>query len=190
MKKAWMGLVLSVSVVCAYAQKVIVDADRDQEADLSKYKTFYWASQVDSQLDEGGIFFLNDLILKAQIRDAVKDEMMALGYRVDSEQPDLIVNFRVFDKSTRIKSIEDYGPGYWTDVSYKPLGDTISYEVKPGTILLSLVDGKKGKVVFQGFASGLINNNEFIKDEVRIREAVHAIIDEADLTPKDLSKKD
>jgi hypothetical protein len=188
MKRTVLGLLLLVGMVCAYAQgRITVESDIDDDVDFSKYKTFSWASQVDSQLDERGVYFLNDLILKAQIREAVKSELMGLGYQLDPNQPDLIVNFRVFDQAARIKGVE---PEYWSGQTYGLIGDTTSYEVKPGTILLSLADRKKSKVVFQGFASGLIDNDHFIKDEVRIRQAVHMIADESGLKPKDLSKKD
>ena len=188
MKKAVMVWVLSVGMSCAFAQSnITVESDIDNEVDFSNYKTFSWASNVDSELDESGVYFLNDLILKAQIREAVKSEMMGLGYRFEPNNPDLIVNFRVFDQATRIKGVE---PDYWGGQTYTQVSDTVSYEVEAGTIMLSLVDRKETKAVFQGFASGLIDNDHFIKDEIRIREAIHLIVDESGLGARDLSKKD
>lgn len=188
MKKTATALMVLVSVVSTYAQSITVASDRDPKTDFSKYKTFYWASQIDSQLDEG-FYFLNDLILKAQVRDAVKAELMGLGYKPDANAPNLIVNFRLFDKPAHLKGIEGYGTNYWGDQTYRLISDTTTYHVEAGTLLVSLVDSKEGKLVWQGFASGLINNNEFLKDEGKIREAVNLIFDEYGLRAKEYSKK-
>ncbi len=60
--------------------------------------------------------FSNDLVFKADIRDAVEHEMQGLGYRMEAQSPDLIVNFRVFDQQARIKGYEGYGQGILGDV--------------------------------------------------------------------------
>jgi hypothetical protein len=61
--------------------------------------------------------------------------------------------------------------------------------VKAGTLLVSLVDRKKGAIVWQGFASGLIDNNQFIKDEVKIHEAVNLIFENYGMRADNYSKK-
>jgi len=68
------------------------------------------------------------------------------------------------------------------------VSDTTSYVVEPGTLLISLVDRKKGSLVWQGFASGLIDNNTFIKDEGKIREAVNLIFDEYGMRATDYDR--
>src|SRR5688500_1034344 len=113
MKKVmWICLMSIGFSIAVNAQTITVKSDRVQDSDFSDYKTFYWASQVDSWLDEG-LYFLNDLTMKAMIRDAVKGELMGLGYGLQSQDPDLIVNFRVFEKPVTIKGFEGYGASYW-----------------------------------------------------------------------------
>jgi hypothetical protein len=41
-----------------------------------------------------------------------------------------------------------------------------------------MIDRKNGSIVWQGFASGLINNDQFIKEEGKVREAVNLIFEE------------
>jgi hypothetical protein len=170
------------------AQTITVKSDRDLDADLSKYKTFYWSSQTDSWLDEG-MYFLNDLMMKSVIRDAVKGELMGLGYQMLSYEPDLIVNFRVFDKPVTLKGYEGYGTSYWGDQRYRDISDTTSYRVDAGTLLVSMADRESGKVVWQGFASGLIKDNAFVKDEGKIREAVNLIFDDYNQRAKEYTRK-
>jgi hypothetical protein len=191
MKKLWMVsmVVIGITSVNLSAQSITVASDRNPDTDFTKYKTYDFASQVDNELDEG-LYFLNDLVFKGQIRDAVNSELMGLGYKQTDDNPDLVVNFRVFDQATRIRGTEDYGTGYWGTDNYRSISDTTSYEVEPGTLMISLVDKKTGSMVWHGFASGLIDNNAFIKDEGKIREAVNLIFDEYGLRAREYSKRD
>lgn len=180
---------LSVGVVYGLnAQSITVKSDRSLDTDLSKYKTFYFSSQADAWLDQG-VYFMSDLHMKALVRDAVKAEMMGLGYELQSHEPDLIVNFRVFDKPVTIKGYEGYGVSYWGDERYREASDTTSYQVEAGTLLVSMAERESGQVVWQGFASGLIENNAFIKDEIKIREATNLIFEEFDQRAKEYTRK-
>ena len=188
MKKIMLIGLMSLGVAFANAQSITVNSDRSLDTDFSQYKTFYWSSQADQWLDEG-MYFLNDLTMKAMIRDAVKGELMGLGYTMQSNDPDLIINFRVFDEPVRLKGYEGYGTGYWGDEVHRDVSDTTSYAVEAGTLLLSIADRESGKVVWQGFASGLIENDAFIKDEGKIREAVNLIFENFDQRAKEYTRK-
>lgn len=189
MKRIMLMCLMSVGLAFATsAQSITVKSDRVTDTDFGDYKTFYWASQVDTWLDEG-LYFLNDLTMKVMIRDAVKSELMGLGYGLQSENPDLIVNFRVFEKPVTIKGFEDYGTSYWGEQQFRGISETASYDVAAGTLLVSLADRESGQVVWQGFASGLINNDAFIKDEGKIREAVNLVFEEYNQRAKEYSRK-
>ena len=189
MKKMMMVCLMSVGfMVAANAQTIRVESDRELDTDFSEYKTFYWSSQVDQWLDEG-MYFMNDLTMKAMIRDAVKGELMGKGYEMESSNPDLIVNFRVFEEPVTLKGYEGYGTSYWGDERYREAEDTTSYNVEAGTLLLSMADRESGKVVWQGFASGLIKDQAFVKDESTIRQAVNMIFEEFDQRAKEYTRK-
>ena len=189
MKRILSVLLVSVCFVgVANAQTINVKADRNLDTDFSKFNTFYFASQADAWLDEG-MYFLNDLHMKAMVRDAVKAELMGLGYDLQSSDPDLIVNFRVFDEPVTLKGYSGYGTSYWGDERYREPEDTTSYDVEAGTLLISMADRESGRVVWQGFASGLIQNNEFIKEEGTIREAVNLIFEEFNQRAKEYTRK-
>lgn len=189
MKRALLICFMSTGLLTAgMAQSITVKSDRNLDQDFSEYKTFYWSSQADAWLDEG-MYFLNDLTMKSMIRDAVKSEMMGLGYEMQSENPDLILNFRVFDEPVTLRGYEGYGTSYWGDERYREADDTTSYNVEAGTLLISMADRESGKVVWQGFASGLIENDVFIKDEGKIREAVNLVFEEFDQRAKEYTRK-
>lgn len=181
---------MSVGFIFAVnGQDITVKSDRSLDTEFDNYKSFYWSSQADAWLDEGGMYFLNDLGMKSIIRDAVKAEMMGLGYQLQSYEPDLIVNFRIFDKPVTLKGYEGYGTSYWGSEKYRTVDDSKSYDVEAGTLLVSLADRESGAVVWQGFASGLIENNVFIKEEGRIREAVNLIFEEYNQRAKEYTRK-
>lgn len=184
----WVFLVSLGAMINADAQTITVESDRRLEKDFSEYKTFYWSSQADAWLDEG-MYFLNDLGMKAVIRDAVKGELMGLGYQMQSHEPDLIVNFRVFEQPVTLKGYEGYGESYWTDERYREIDDAKTHEVEAGTLLISMADRESGKVVWQGFASGLIDSNKFVKEEGKIREAVNLVFEEFDERAKEYTRR-
>lgn len=188
----WVGFatcfILMTSVL--FAQQITVKGDRSNtDTDFSQYKTFYWASHVDNELEEGKIYFLNDMALKQEIRDAVSHELEARGYQEDETNPDLVVNFRVFDEPATLRGYDSYGTGYWSGVQMTAREDLETYEVEAGTLLVSLLDRETGDLVWQGFASGLLDGDAFIKDEARINEAVHLIFEEYGFSATDLSSR-
>jgi len=161
----------------AFAQDILVRSTEAPDTDFSEFKTFNFADQVDNELN-AGIFFLNDLVFKGQVREAIRNEMLGVGYEFSDNDADLVVNFRVFDKPTTLKSAEDYGPGYWGSVSYTTVGEITNYDVDAGTLMISLVDRESGKIVWHGFASGLIEDDKFIKEEGTVIQAVNMIFDD------------
>jgi len=186
--KSVIAVVLMMFGFTTYAQEITVRSEQGEDVDFSEFKTFDWASQIDNKLDEG-FYFVNDLVLKAQVREAVEGELMGLGYQHADEGADLVVNFRVFDKATTLKSMADYGNDYWgANAGY---ADEMNQEidVEAGTLLVSLADKESGKVVWQGFASGLIENNQFIKDEGKITEAVNLIFEDYNQRATEYTRK-
>jgi hypothetical protein len=190
MKKIMLGFAIVFAAVNTYAQEITVRSVEAVDVDYSDYKSFTWASHVSNDL-EAGIYFLDDLILKAQVREAVKGELLGLGYdQAENESDaDLVVNFRVFDQPVTIKGQEGYGTDYWGSTAYAGIPEQTSYDVEAGTLLISIADREDGKVVWQGFASGLIDNNTFIKDEGKIREAVNLIFEDYNKRAKEYTRK-
>jgi hypothetical protein len=172
-------LVVLVALFLAACSKkaYTVDAVGNTNVTPAKANTYGFASQVDNKLDEG-FFFLNDLILKAEIRDAVKHEMDSRGYTHTASQPDLIVNFRVFDKPAEIQSVDQLGSNYWAAGEINGYTNPQTVRLKEGSLMMHLVDRKTGKLVWQGYASGLMDGNVFTKEGNKIDEAVSMVFDQ------------
>ena len=175
MKKLLIAAALLLTATLTYAQNVTVDAEKKLNTDFSKYTTYTWASQVDSKLDPG-FYFLNDLELKSRIRDAVKYEMDARGYQFQRQSPDLIVNFRVFDKPAKIQGYTGYGTTYFGNEVREP-EDATTFDVTAGSIVVNLVDIKTGQVVWRGLVSGITNDDGFDRAHNKIKEAINLIFE-------------
>ncbi len=170
-------VVLAALFLAACSKKAYtVDAVGNANANPANANTYGFSSQVDNELDEG-LFFFNDLILKAKVRDAVKHELDSRGYTLAASQPDLIVNFRVFDKATEIRSVDQLGDNYWAAGEINGYTNPETVRLEPGSIMVHLVDRKTGKLVWQGYASGLMDGNVFTKEGNKIDEAISLVFD-------------
>jgi hypothetical protein len=185
MKKILFVLLLLTAEL--HGQSIIVKSEQQPDVDFTKYKSYYWSEQVDSELDENS-YFLNDLVLKSDLRDAVQSEMSGLGYVSESIAPDLIVNFRVFARPTTLRGSEGYGRKYWAESEYTPEANR-SITVPAGTIIFSIVDRREGILVWQAYASGLLGQSGFTKDESKLRSAVNLIMEDYGLRANEYSKR-
>ena len=177
MKKVnFIGLMMLLFFTACSTKSYQVDGAGNADANMDEYNTYAFASQVDNKLD-AGFFFLNDLVLKADIRDAVKHEMDSRGYKHDPSSADLVVNFRVFDKATTVQGLQGLGDGYWSSGEADRFNTRETVNLKEGSVMIHLVDRKTGELVWQGYASGLMDGNAFNKDKNKIAEAVSMIFD-------------
>ena len=141
--------------------------------DFSKYKTYTWASQVTDP--QNSSFFLNDLLFKGMVRDAVEHELATRGYTYQPSNGDLVVNFRSFDQPTEITSNDNLGAGYWAANEAYPYRDQNRVKLDKGSILVQLIDREKGEQVWQGYASGLTDGNVFDKNKDKVYVAIGQI---------------
>ena len=164
----------------------MVETDKSLKfGDLDSYKTFTFAKHIDDAADN--TFFWESELIKTILRDEIIDEMQALGYEHVMKDADIMVNFRIFEEDVEFQGWEEtyVNKYYWgdldlTNVSVKPGEKKILY-LKKGTLLIQFVDMKESNVVWQGYASGVLNNARILDDEkIRLDTAVEKIFDEYD----------
>jgi hypothetical protein len=115
--------------------------------------------------------------VNAAIKHSITDELEARGYRESVAAPDLLVAYRVLERQARMKGYLNDEPTMVGSVEVREPKDTTTYTIEPGTLLISLIDKKSGEVVWDGFASGLSENNAFVTDDAKIKESVHLILE-------------
>lgn len=185
-------LFLALAATPLLAQRYTVTSDADESAPFDTYKTYTWAQHVTTT--NSLAYAINDVVLKAKIQDAVAHELDARDITMNQQNPDMLVNFRVFEKPIKVTEADGYfhDDKYWGNKEIKEPGlgslpiasstydNDDQYYFEKGTILIQIVDAKKGIVVWQGYASGLSTGNIFDKQPEHIAKAVRLIFDKYD----------
>ena len=112
-------------------------------------------------------------INNAAIR-SVQEELEGRGYRKDAINPDFLVAYKIFDRSTQIKGYNAPPTEAGPSEVHQPK-DTVTYALKPGTVLVSLIDAKTSEVIWEGYASGVARKDDIINDRQRVKQAVNLI---------------
>ena len=149
-RKIWIcWLILALSLVSAFAQKV--DVGYDRSADFSKYKTYTWAQPTKPPTRP---------MLYAVIEGTVDYELKAKGLTMTESNGDLIVapaggmEFGI-NQATGTPILPIYGgqpaaidATMWTGAGGP--GSLMAPYVPEGTLMISLVDRAANKVIWTG----------------------------------------
>ena len=163
-------LFLTAAIGVAHSQELVA-MDERPGTDFERYETYSWTENV-VNADAGA--YLNNRVLKSTIQDAIEYELEARGYENKDNNADMLINFRVFEEPTEFQGYvdSDLDEGEFIEAE-----DAKTYQLEAGTLLIQLMDKEEGTVVWQGFASGIMDGEVFDKSPERIKEAVHEIFD-------------
>jgi hypothetical protein len=172
-----------------FGQQTIIASDERPQVDMDKYETYGWSTTVTDETE--AVYSLNDIILKDKIKRTIEDELTGLGY-TKSMKPDLILNFVVLEGDTEFTGFgnltkDDYFYSYWN--LFEPeekLEGVKKYNLKEGSLLVHMLDMKTGTLIWQGYASGIMDDDVFDFDPNRIEETVELIFEHFDYRGDDL----
>jgi hypothetical protein len=163
-----------------------ITSDFDKAADFTEYKDFHylgWAKDSDQ--------ILNDLD-KTRIENAFANEFARRGIKfVDQSEADATVSlFIVVDQKTSTTAYTDHygGMGYGYGYPTWGWGGGMSttryqeYDYLDGTLVVDVFDAESKKLVWQGVASGTINENTKNRED-RINRVAAAIMDQYPVEP-------
>lgn len=156
---------------CATTSSVVTDYDR--EANFDHYTTFYWSDDFQMQNGENGQeepLFYNTLV-KKRLKQAIQSEMEGKGYVLSSEDPDLLISSQVV-----VQEKDAYQNNYPFYYGYYPFGynNVPARNYKVGDIVIDLIDKDQHQLVWQGYATGVLDTQTKNRDE-EIRDAVTLI---------------
>lgn len=125
MKKICIILMLTgMTAFWGMAQEVHVNSD--EEADFSSYQTFYWSPSVeDKQNGESDTAQIEEV---EKVKKAIEEKMQSLGYTLQKDNPDLLVNFyrlvqQDTSKATSEPDFPDQGYAFWWGGDWYDRGD-------------------------------------------------------------------
>lgn len=157
----------------AHAQEedLNVSIDVEQDADFSDYNSYFWVTDFGNGEN---VWITVNRIQGEMIKDAVEYEMDVLGMEWKPENPDLLVNFHIFDE----KYDENFYVGS-APYEYRYMDkQAIMEDITDGTIVISFIDTNTGKSIWEGYATIGVNENEPLREQqADIRQATSAIMD-------------
>lgn len=150
---------------------------------MDGYKIYTFAKHINDAADN--TFFWENELIKAVLRSEVIGEMQALGYEYSEANPDIMINYRIFKDDFEFEGwVDNYADDkYWGQFSLsartREADDKRTYNLKKGTLLIQFVDVDKSKLVWQGYASGVLDDAKILDDDkIRLDTAVEKIFEE------------
>lgn len=170
------GMVLNSSSCMMHNYRVASDHDMKHPYILDRYRAYAWASQVDDL--QNSAYFLNDQKVKTYVKHAISKELGSIGYIYTDQEPDLLINFRVFDKPQKITCAADWGPSYFSKGEITWYDEDRVFEIPQGTVVVQFIDRHAGRIVWQGHVTGLVEKGSFNKEKGKIDLAISFIFNQ------------
>jgi hypothetical protein len=177
-KLRFLGMLLVLGTFLASCSGV-AHIEKDETVNFSNYKTFAWieTSETKDQKDEK----VSDLT-EQNIKKYVNSELTKQGWKEVKNKPDILLSYDVLvEKNLKEQNNPVYSRPYtrwffnpysrrWASIYYPSqfLGyDGGSYEVREGTITISMIEAKTERTVWQGWATDQVRSKNLTSKEIQ-----------------------
>ena len=182
---AFAGLLLTSCASVAYIEK-------DDTVNFSAYKTYAWVDTKEDD-EQGNASSLTE----QNVRKAVDAELAKEGWKKVTNRPDVLLSYDVLvEKATRQSNNPVYSRpftrtffnpyvGRWGYIYYPSyfMGyDRQRYEVREGTVTISMIDADTNKTVWQGWTTEEMDSRNLTSKE--IQASVKSIFRKFDVAAK------
>ncbi|MFL5731219.1 MAG: DUF4136 domain-containing protein [Cytophagaceae bacterium] len=189
-----MKTLLYLFIVCGLlssCDSVQIYSEYDRSVNFTQYKTYAWLATADSS----GNFFNNQIVNK-NFKYYADQEMAARGYRLDPENPDILLEERIssqkksYTTSTPVYSYPNNNPysynspyyyngrNWYRPYNFNNSPTVIGYnyqqvEYNEGTLLVDAIDRKLNQLVWRGWSVGDLN--DMVTSQSELQGNVHKI---------------
>ncbi|MEO1253714.1 MAG: DUF4136 domain-containing protein [Bacteroidota bacterium] len=171
----------------------VVDSDYSYSGKFNRYRSFSFVNNPG---------FAGERSDQQIIEKSLGTVLQAWGYKYKEKKPDLYVIYSIYFEDFNFTGFHQPDFRLWLGQNFRRQpaqikGDTLDNEddrafirnhiredydeqnvrLTEGTVLVSFIDRKKSQTVWQGYASGVFNNDQAQNDRV-IRAAIIQILDE------------
>ena len=180
MKRTVTLLLLSLLALtgCMTTREARVDSDYSYRGNFRHYRTYDFVSGTGLTADSSR--------LGQSLREAIQQRFLAQGYRKASKRPDMLVNFRVYEGDMNFHGFQQEDLSQWIKRNIEendetPKEDRQGYQpvrllLAEGTLLVTLIDMKTNRAVWNGYASG-VTVPEGPMGEIVLKRSVRSILD-------------
>lgn len=157
----------------------VAHVEKDDSVNLSSYKTYTWVETKESE-DDNQKKPVN--LAEEKIRSSVNAELSKEGWKEVKNRPDVLLSYDVLvEKSVKESNNPVYSRPYnrvffnpytrrWNSIYYPSqfLGyDNNAYQVREGTVTITMVDAKTGKTIWQGWTTDEVNSKNMTSKEIQ-----------------------
>ena len=163
---------------CFALREARIESDYSYSGDFRRYRTYDFVS--------GEGLIADSSRLGMALRDAINARLRQQGYKPATKRPDLLVNFKLFEGTTKFRGYKQEELETWikhapAEDENTPARDRQGYEpvrmlLVDGTLLVTLVDARNQRAVWNGYASGVELPNGPTA-EIVLRRSVRSIFD-------------
>ena len=152
MKLFHMTVILSLSVLMAGCAAISVDYNYDASFDFSNLSSYNW---LEMPMD-----FPIDHYSAQHIKTAVDRQMKEKGFRLMTGNPDFIISLQG-QKDTVRQSPQS------TSTSRVTGERKASEQFQHGTFTMTMIDAETDRLIWEGYAKGVIPPNLSMKDKIK-----------------------
>nr|MBI1228870.1 DUF4136 domain-containing protein [Cytophagales bacterium] len=179
------GLATLVFFGCSSKNTVTVGADERLDANISEFRTYNWVSDAGEMptthifFGSQGTYVFHKEPARSDLKKAIDTQLEAKGFTKTSDNADMLVNYSVLEEGGQLRTYTRENHSYLGEGPVER--DAEMVQVEPGTILVNFLDADTGMQVWQGFASGALEESD-AKDNNTLQAKVAAIFDQFDFS--------
>lgn len=174
---SWIGIILITIVLFLMSCSTSTHIEKDKDANLSQYKTYSWAEKERSKNGS----HMNDMA-EQNLKTAVDEQLKQKGLKEVKENPDVLISTDLLlEKSLKQQNDPVYSQSFTRTYMNPRTGrlgtlyypsqfmgyDSYATTVKEGTVIVTVIDAKKDRAIWQGWSTKLLNSHNGIsKNEI------------------------
>jgi hypothetical protein len=175
----WIGLVVTLGLVCGCATQLQVGSDYDRSATFRNYHTFMVVQREHRGLENP----LNPLVA-ARVADAIRADLNQKGYveTSDPQAADFMIDFTIgsrerADITSYPRPYAGWGwgePRWWGGPYW---GDTLDvHQYREGTLSVDVFDAHSHRPVWHGWAKKELSDDDIEHSTGPVQRAVAAVL--------------
>ena len=174
---------------CASMREARVDSDYSYRGNFRHYRTYDFVTGSGITADTSR--------LGQSLREAIEQRFRAQGYRRANRRPDMLVNFRVYEGDMRFHGFDQEDLSQWIKRNVEENDETpedqrhgyqpVRLLLAEGTLLVTLIDVKSNRAVWNGYASG-VTVPEGPMGEIVLKRSVRSILDRYRIFTEEFAK--
>ena len=176
----FVGFALALALSgCFAAREARIESDYSYAGAFRRYRTYEFVTGDGLAADSSKMGEI--------LRDAIRTRLKVQGYKPSKRRPDLLVNFRVYEGDMRFRGYAQEDIARWVNEEKieddeTPAEQRTGYQpvrmlLAEGTLLITLIDNRTNRAVWNGYASG-VTVPSGVRGEVVLRRSVRSIFDQ------------